>query len=158
MFGKFQCGRRHYVAVARPGSGIPSGRIPLKQLQRARGPAGRGGPPSCTQVPPAEGFRTHWGRPIRAFSPDPHVDSRPMGSFLIFRVAFGFCCSALAVVSFVQIVGYRFVLVLVFRPWFLFCLCGGFVCPNCWLAFRVGIGLLALVLVGLFVRLFRLSS
>ena len=37
----------------------------------------------------------------------------PYGLFLIFGIAFGFCRSAFAVVSFVQIVGYRVVLVLV---------------------------------------------
>ena len=38
-----------------------------------------------------------------------------------------------------------------------FCVCGDFVCQNCWFALGVGIGpsLLALVLVVLFVRLFR---
>ena len=28
---------------------------------------------------------------------------------------------------------------MVLRRWFSFCLCGGFVCPNCWLGFGVGI-------------------
>ena len=35
---------------------------------------------------------------------------------------------------------------------------GGFVCPNCWLALGVGIGLLALVAVVLFARWLRFSK
>ena len=43
-----------------------------------------GGPPSCMQVPPAEGFRNHRARPLRSFPPAAPVDTRPAGIFLFF--------------------------------------------------------------------------
>ena len=57
-----------------------------------------------------------------------------VGCVLAFCVAFGFGCSAFAVVSFALVFGSRSVLV-----WFVPC-GGGYVCPQCWFAFGVGFG------------------
>ena len=92
-------------------------------------PRGEGGPPSCKQVPPAEGYRNHRARPLRSFRQFSWLFA-PNGAF-----------SNLSHLLWLL----------------LFCVRGGLVCPNFWLAFCAGIGPLTLVFV-LFLRRFRLSK
>ena len=84
--------------------------------------------PARSGPPPADGFRKHRERPLRSFLPQMSLRARRGISNLSRRLW-----------------------LLPFRGR------GGSVCPNCWSAFGVGIGLSALVFV-LFLRWSRLSK